>query len=434
MSMAVSSSDSFQARCAEDDPTTLLTRLAVLNTTTFPTLAEAVEAYLAFVMDVIGVRSAFVANLDADFMHVLDARDDDGCGIPADGVVPIEDTFCQYVRATGEPVVVTDAAQDARVMHVPTRTTFHIGSYLGVPLILSNGAIYGTLCALDPQPRQFSQLQIALVRIIGRHLGALIEREQLGRADRAVERDLGVALGALDARSTLLTIVAHDIRNPISHIMGFTEILQEGGRGPLLPEQHDGLDRIHSSARFINRLINDLLDAATAETGRLTILSGAFDPCVLGQSVLESCQTQAARGITLHVHSAATLPTMIGDADRLRQILLNFMGNALRYTTAGTITLRITAQDDGVQFTVEDTGSGISHTAQASIWQLHTRQSHDGHGLCLGLYIVQCLAQVMRGTVGMTSTPGVGSSFWVRLPLHGPPPSKARWDDERAVT
>ena len=411
---------------------TMLAALAALSTTPFPSASAAINAYLDLVARLLSVRSAFVSQLTSSMMLVIDSYDDEGCAVPADGVVVLEETFCQHVRATGEAVVIVDAAHDVRVADVATRHQFSIGAYLGVPLLLSDGTLFGTLCALDPQPCQFSQNDVALVRIVASQLGALIEREGLHRTldqtTELAEQRIDTTRGALDQQTELLRVVAHDIRTPLTTITGYASLLKSGLYGAFDDEQIEVLDRIDSAARFINRLANDLVDSAAADTQKLALIIEAFNPQQIVDQVVGSCILDAtSKGLTLHQRTSALPITIAGDPDRLQQVLFNLLSNALRYTQQGSVTVHANGTPDMIEFRVEDTGPGISAEQQEHIWQRYTRVSSYGPGLGLGLYVVRQLVTAMGGTVGVESEPGAGCCFWVRLPLHGPRPQSFAW-------
>jgi signal transduction histidine kinase len=407
----------------------MLAALAAIDQTNFASFNDATTAYFAVLMHALDVRSAFISHFDGLAMRILRVRDVEGCQIPAGRVMPLEESFCQYVRARGMPVVIRDATRDTRVQHAAFRTEFNIGSYLGVPLLSSNGTIYGTLCALDPEPRQFRQTHMHFAQIIARHIVILMEHEQVMAADRDAIQDLSPALGALDAQALVLQTTAHDIRSPLSSIQGYVEMLQSEFYGSLSEDQLDMLAQIRASAQFIHRLTVDLSDAGAAESGALTVLPQQFVPQQLMQSILEACRPQAnTRNITLKLCCDKSIPAMVSDPDRLRQIVLNFMSNALRYTSNGEIMLRLAWAGELVQISVEDSGAGIPSSVQQAIWHRYTRNSAATNGHGLGLYIVQRLAHAIGATVGLESTPGQGSTFWVRLPVEGMPQATT-WGD-----
>ncbi|GAB4188705.1 MAG: hypothetical protein OHK0022_00730 [Roseiflexaceae bacterium] len=402
-------------------PSEMLATLAKLAGTRFASIQEALNTYLEVVGRMVGVRSAFVAHLTNEVMEVLGAWDDNGCGIPAGGVEPLEETFCQYVRASATPVMVTQADRDPRVQNVSTRNTFNIGSYLGVPLIVENGELFGTLCLLDPEPRLFSDDHVHMLTIVGQQLARLIERELLHKTiDNAsqTKRDLQTTLSTLDEQSILLQTVAHDLRTPLTSIRGHADMLRSGMLGPVTTIQQEALTQVSIATVFMNRLVTDLFDAAKSERRSLMVVCEPYHPVDLLHRVATHCRHQAdERGLRLEVDAPADLPEAVSDTARVEQILLNLVSNALRYTDAGTVTLRARVDGNQIEYRVDDTGPGIDPAAQQRIWNLHTRASNDGRGLGLGLYIVRRLAQVLDGETSLESAPGLGSSFRVRFPL-----------------
>jgi signal transduction histidine kinase len=411
---------------------TILTALGALSALSFSKGDTAIGAYLDLIMELVGVPSAFVSQIAAGRMWVIDSHDRDGCAIPSDGVVPLEQTFCQYVSARDVPVVIADAARDPRVMAVSTRVDYSIAAYAGVPIHLSDGTLYGTLCALDTQPRDFSPAQVDALRIAGRLIGEVVERQRIFRvfvdSQHEHQQDLGAALAVLDQQAAILGVVAHDLRSPLTSINGYVRVLLANLLGPVGDRQREALDHVSQAAQLMNRLINDLLDAARLEAQTFTLVSNAFDPRQLARQALDTCAGEAARrGLALELRCPTQLPTVVGDPERVQQVLLNLLGNALRYTSEGAVRLALVAGGDTIEFRVEDSGPGIAPEDQARIWQRYARATQEGKGLGLGLYIAQQLVEAMGGSIGLQSTLGQGSAFWVRLPLQGPPPQQPRW-------
>jgi signal transduction histidine kinase len=434
---ASASSDiqSDEVPCQSATPATILRTLSVLSTTTFMSLQAALDAYLDMLMCTLAMRSAFVARLDEGKMFVLEALDHAGCGIPHGGVVPLEETFCQYVRAHHTVIAIPDASNDPRVADVATRHDFNIGSYLGAPITFSDGTLFGTLCALDPAPRAFVQHEFDLMTIMARHLAALLEREYMqqvaARSVQAADHDLHAALGALDNQRNVLRIATHDLRSPLAGIIGGLELLRYGASGPLSTEQHEDIEQLLTTSRYLNRLVTDLLDAALVDTPAFTLVTQPYDPRAVVQTVLEASQpVAAARGLQLSATIADDLPAITGDRDRTQQVLFNLIGNALRYTRNGSVELRVTPLDEVLEFRVLDTGLGIVPEALAKVWNQFARGSQRQGSYGLGLYIVQRLVCAMGGTISASSTPDVGSCFVVRLPLHGPRPAMIPWEVE----
>lgn len=407
----------------ERDAAWMLTALAALNSRPMSSTAGQIQAYLSLVCHFLGVRTAFVACLGPESLYIIDVADQDGCPILPDTTLWIEESFCQYVRTTGAPIVIPDARHDVRVREVASRQMFTIGAYVGVPVLLPDGDMYGTLCALDPQPQLFTSAQVDVMRIIAAQIAPLLAPSAVTPVSTARSTP-PAAHPEIDSR-TFFEVVTHDLRSPLMSIVGYTDLLIHEFGGPLTDDQREMLDQIHSSARFMNRLVNDLYDVAVLESAALMLVTEEFDPQRLATEVLAEHRSAAqAKQVDLRLTSRSAPPTIIGDRDRLRQILHNFLSNGLRYTAAGTILLHVECQEEVIIFQVTDSGPGIPEDALDRIWERGHRLSSAGNGLGIGLYIVRQLATAMGGTVGVESTVGVGSTFWLRLPIHGPPPQK----------
>jgi signal transduction histidine kinase len=264
-----------------------------------------------------------------------------------------------------------------------------------------------------------------LVRSTVDRLARRMARRCTGNLTRHTEQNLRIELEqrlnrmqqALDEQALLLRMVVHDLRMPLTSIQGYTELLRHGSYGTLADEQLNVLNTITYSILFLERLISSLLDTMAAENHTLSLAREPFDPCQVAQKALEDCYPQALRqGLTLQFHSAGELPMLVGDSHRVRQMLFNLLGNALRYTDKGSITLSVVALKDMVEFRVQDTGIGIPQDMQTIIWKPFVRVGNSGEGLGIGLYTVQQLASAMGGSAGLQSTPGMGSVFWIRLP------------------
>jgi signal transduction histidine kinase len=226
---------------------------------------------------------------------------------------------------------------------------------------------------------------------------------------------------ALVAQQQVLRTVAHDLRSPLTGIMGGCEFLTTELPGPLTTDQHEVVEQLYRTSQLMHRLVNDLLDASGSAQPTLSITTKRLDPCVVAQQAHAMCRDAAtARGLRCEFHRPATIPTILSDHDRLLQILLNLLRNAVQYTTTGGVVLRVGTYDEHVEFRVDDTGPGIDPAVQAAMWQEFQRATSEGNGYGLGLAIVQRLVKALGGTVGVDSVPGEGSSFWVRFPCEAP--------------
>jgi len=233
------------------------------------------------------------------------------------------------------------------------------------------------------------------------------------------------------AKSDFLATMGHEIRTPMTGVLGMTELLL---RTPLDGTQRGYAESIQRSGRVLLRLVNDSLDLARVEAGKLELLEAPFDLQQLLQELaaLEGPVAQA-KGLQWHVEIATDAPRhVIGDAVRIEQVFLNLVGNAIKFTERGAILLRLGRAESGAAcFSVRDTGPGIAASTQARLFQRFEQadgpQRRAGSGL--GLAICRELVARMQGTIELHSEPGQGSTFVVTLPLREVEASSAHVDN-----
>jgi len=226
---------------------------------------------------------------------------------------------------------------------------------------------------------------------------------------------------AAEAKSSFLANMSHEIRTPMNAIIGFTEVVLDGEL-PDSARRH--MQTVQRSARSLLGLLNDILDTAKMDQGAMQLEQRAFSLAQLGQDVLQTLDLSASRkGLALTLSLDPALPpALLGDPLRVRQILLNLAGNAVKFTERGEVRLSARPLTDGrIELAVQDTGIGIPADRLASIFdpfaQADATMTRRFGGTGLGTTIARQLTQLMGGEIGVESTLGEGSRFWVRIPF-----------------
>jgi signal transduction histidine kinase/DNA-binding response OmpR family regulator len=317
---------------------------------------------------------------------------------------------------------------------------------LGVPLLGTGGPI-GVIALTRSVPRPFSAREVDLMTTFGDQAVIAIETarmvDELKNREEAIaaakeaaeiardiaERERAAAEAANQAKSTFLATMSHEIRTPLNGVLGMVEVLERQG---LDKAQQRTVATMRDSAHALLRIIDDVLDFSKIEAGRLELEETGFSLSELVHSVVATFRQQtAAKGLALHLDIApGSADALVGDPTRVRQILLNLVGNALKFTERGSIRIRVGTEPLGAGRTVlalavTDTGIGLSPEQCAGLFQpfaqadSSTTRRFGGTGL--GLSIVRRLAQLMQGDIKVESKVGVGSTFTVTLAFRAAP-------------
>jgi signal transduction histidine kinase/CheY-like chemotaxis protein len=259
-----------------------------------------------------------------------------------------------------------------------------------------------------------------VIQRVGRDVTARVASEQ------QLDEALAHAKSANEAKSRFLATVSHEFRTPLNGIIGMADLLSDTR---LDQEQTTYVRALRTSGHALLSLIEEILDFAKVEAGRTTLTEEPFDLVALAEGVVELLAPKAHdKGLSLASFADPGFPHLVtGDPDRVRQILINLVGNAVKFTEAGGVGLRLNWHDGLVSLHVEDTGPGIAPDRIGAIFEDFeqadetTARTHGGSGL--GLAIVKRLLDLMKGDIAVSSTPGKGSCFTVTLPLRSVEPA-----------
>lgn len=302
----------------------------------------------------------------------------------------------------------TTALTGTEATHVPTGE----GLVLLVVPIRHENRPGGALILAGAQP--FSADACDLVTRMAARAAVALENTRLFEAVRAADR----------AKSEFVSIVAHELKVPMTSIAGYADLLRIGG--PITEQQAEFITRIKNNVQRMKVLVSDLNDISRIESGNLRMELGAVDPRgPLAQACQEVSAAVAERGHTLRQELAPDLPPALADPARLIQVLVNLLSNACKYTPdSGTITLRAWRQGDRVVFVVQDTGIGLSAEEIARLgtkfWRASNEYALSQPGTGLGFAITRNLITLMHGELTIESTPGQGSTFTFTLPVAPP--------------
>jgi len=331
--------------------------------------------------------------------------------------------------ADGSPLALRGIAEETLRRVVPTvsRARSSMTKDLGLvcPLALQDGT---GLVAVRPGPftpaygpeevRRLEQYSLTLTMALDH--ARLLERSHAGERQARVANEM---------KSAFLASMSHELRTPLGAIIGFAEILADGVDGDLNPAQLEDAEQIRRSGRHLLTLLDEVLDHSKIEAGHMSLNAEAIELALLVPAVLDTLQPLAdKKGVKLSAVGLQGLEVQ-GDPQRVRQILTNLVGNALKFTETGGVAVSARVDDDMVRIAVTDTGIGISDEAVRYVFE-EFRQADDTRtrkygGTGLGLAISRRLVELHGGRIGVQSQLGEGSTFWFTLPAGAHPHATA---------
>jgi signal transduction histidine kinase/FixJ family two-component response regulator len=347
----------------------------------------------------------------------------------------LEGTPCEFVY-NGQ---ITAFGRDIGEVFPVDRAWFEelgVHSYLGVPIVSETGEVHGHLAVMDRPERDWLDADVDILRLFSLRTAVELERAKAHRMleeeiehRRGVEQELAAAKVAAEtanqAKSAFISQMSHELRTPLNGILGYAQLLRRSPQ-PLTEQQRDGLEIIERSGEHLLNLVNDLLDLAKIEAGKLELREECVDLASLLQHVTDLIRVRADKaGLAFEAELQESLPARIsGDTRALRQILLNLLGNAVKFTNpGGCVTLRVqgeplAADRQHLVFEIADSGVGIPAEELPRIFEPFHRVEHAGRqaeGTGLGLSITHRLVTAMNGQIHLQSEPGRGTTFRVEL-------------------
>ncbi len=341
---------------------------------------------------------------------------------PADVLMPgqrfaLADTYTEITLAAGGPVSFADVASSPYRDH-PARRVMRMAAFIGAPLVV-HGRVFGTLgfAAAKPSPQPFDVHDHDVLQLLARWVGSVIERRQTAIE---LEETRDAALEAVRLKSEFVATMSHELRTPLNVIIGYADMLADPAMGPLEPAQRDLVERVMATSRALHELITATLDLGRLEAGREEVVLEPVDLPLACCDLDAELAALVHPGVRLRWRHAPGLPPILGDRVKLKTILKNVVGNALKFTDAGTVEVETGLHDGRLTVHVRDTGIGMTAAELGVVFEMFRQadasstRRHGGVGL--GLHVAKRLTALLGGTLDAESRPGVGSTFTLTVP------------------
>jgi len=293
-----------------------------------------------------------------------------------------------------------------------------IRSVLAVPLLQDKRTL-GTLAVSRNTAGRFPLEVVELLRTFAIQSSLAIHNARLFREIEQKSRELEIAS---QHKSQFLANMSHELRTPLNAILGYTELIADGIYGEVPEKVGEVVDRVQKSGRHLLGLINDVLDLSKIEAGQLELGFNDYSVQDVVHSVISSVEPLAAgKGLRLAVDIAPGLPVVRGDERRIAQVLLNLVGNAIKFTESGSIVVRAVNSNSMLVISVADTGAGIPEADHQKIFeefqQVDSSSTRAKGGTGLGLAIAKRIVEMHGGRIWLESAPGKGSTFFFSIPV-----------------
>lgn len=374
---------------------------------------DVVPAILDTICRVTGMGFAAIARVTGERWVACSVKDDIAFGLEPGGELRLETTICHEIRESRQAVIIPDVATDAvyRAHHTPALYGFR--SYISFPILLPDGRFFGTLCAIDPGPRNLDRPEVhnifrMFADLIGFHLdmGQQLSETQ---ADLGRERQTGIQ------REQFIAVLGHDLRNPLAALEAGLSLMT---RSPDRERTEFIMSAMQATIDRMTAMVGNILDFARGRlVGDLPLRFEAVQPNkVVTQIVSELAIAHPEREIILHCNTEAPL---MCDAQRIGQLVSNLVGNALTHGEQGTPVF-VDCHESGGEFILSVTNNGpeIPAPVHETLFQPYEQgaESHASGSLGLGLYIASTIAKAHGGSLAVQSS-GAETIFTFRMPL-----------------
>jgi signal transduction histidine kinase len=419
------------------DAAAYLDGLSALSRRGFSTLQAAREAILQLVTEQLTTRSSFfsVIRQESGKFEVIAAHNESSnCNVEVGTVALLSPQF--PVMMGGEdgpaPLVRENLYSDPTIATLSAMADLpSTGCYIGVPIVLSDGTLFGALSTIDPEPRQMSLTQAKMLVVLARLLATQVEREQELTERRWAEVELSRALRALHmaneqreylnrVQSDFVSIVNHEFRTTLTAIQGFSELMRDEEFS--FQEVKEYASDINVDARRLSRMINQLLDLDQMKSGYVQLHLEQVDLNEIIVAVVQRIHPTAPEH-QIRLQLDEHLPLLAGDYDRLSLVITNLLNNAIKYSPeGGEILLGSCMEDAFVRVFVQDNGVGIPTHALDQVFEMHAWPYESGSpryikGTGLGLPIACQIVQMHAGKIWAESVVDQGSVFHFTLPI-----------------
>ncbi|WP_211749275.1 ATP-binding protein [Paenibacillus sp. Marseille-Q4541] len=407
----------------------------------FQNFEEAASHIIDVLKSLIHAEAIFIATNDGVTNKILKAFNKSDVLVQEGLCLPYEQSYCSLV--TRGSIVIPHTAEHPMTKDLDITQTIGDHTFIGVPINYKSGQLYGTLCVLENSMTVFSEEDVRMLSSMAMFLSYIIELERL--IDLQVDRNqslhqdkkkaefqvqklrdkVQVADQMTQHKSEFLAMMTHEIRNSINGTIGMSELLETTD---LTEEQRQYMDLLQSSNNSLLVLANNILDLSKIEAGKTVLEEDPFDMVSTVEDLIYTIVPKTLdKQVEIILDVAPDIPTyLLGDADKVRQILLNFLSNAVKFTHHGEILVSlclVNASDEEqvyVKLTVQDSGVGISEDKVSQLFQNYYQAHETDHvhhygGTGLGLAIAQNLVNLMGGSIEVQSKVGEGTKIDVIL-------------------